>query len=50
VPDEISTEVISPIELLKIRFSFIIIIEFFLFDIVKDFSVLRLQHSDPSLI
>ena len=47
-PVSILTAVISPIELLKIIFSFEIINECCAFDIVKESSVDRFQHSDPS--
>ena len=47
-PDNISTAVISPIELLKIKTPSLITIEYLDSETVKDSSVLTLQHSEPS--
>ena len=49
-PVSISTAVISPIELLKIIKSSIIIKEFFVSDIAKESSVWKFHNSDPSSI
>ena len=49
-PESISTAVTSPIELVKIINSPKIINEKFELDIVKESSVGKFQHSDPSLI
>ena len=48
-PVLISIAVMSPIELLNITISLIIISENFELDIVKDSSVLKFHHSEPSL-
>ena len=49
-PDSMSTAVISPIELLNITLLSRIINENFEFEIVKESSVCKFQHSEPSLI
>ena len=45
-----STAVISPIELVKITSLSVTIKEYFVFEIIKETSVGKFQHSEPSLI
>ena len=47
-PVDTSTAVISPIELLKIIKFLTRIIEYFLLGIVRELSVTKFQHSEPS--
>ena len=49
-PEDISTAVISPMELLKMILSSTITIEYLVSDIVNDSSVSTVQQLDPSLI